>query len=90
MQYGLAPILSAVLENLDQNGYERWKQSRRISLVVSSVAICLWLSLSLALSEDEPNGMLDLTSLLVTGRVTECLADFLGSAEQMSERVISR
>jgi anaphase-promoting complex subunit 4 len=31
--------------------------------------------------------MLDLTSLLVTGRVSECLADFLGSGEQMSERV---
>jgi hypothetical protein len=40
-------------------------------------------------AEEEPNGMLDLTSLLVTGRVSECLADFLGSAEQMSERVIS-
>lgn len=31
--------------------------------------------------------MLDLTSLLVTGRVSEALADFLGSGEQMSERV---
>jgi anaphase-promoting complex subunit 4 len=38
-------------------------------------------------TEEEPNGMLDLTSLLVTGRVSECLADFLGSGEQMSDRV---
>jgi len=58
-------------------------------LVVSSFAICLRLSLSPATSEEEPNGMLDLTSLLVTGRVSESLADFLGSAEQMSDRVIS-
>jgi hypothetical protein len=38
-------------------------------------------------AEEDPNGMLDLTSLLVTGRVSDCLADFLGSGEQMSERV---
>lgn len=31
--------------------------------------------------------VLDLTCLLVTGRSTEPLHDFLGSAEQMSERV---
>ena len=31
--------------------------------------------------------MLDLTSLLVTGRVSDALADFLGTGEQMSERV---
>jgi hypothetical protein len=44
-------------------------------------------SFALINTEEEPNGMLDLTSLLVTGRVSECLADFLGSGEQMSERV---
>lgn len=44
------------------------------------------LSLSSWTLEEEPNGMLDLTSLLVTGRVSESLADFLGSGEQMSER----
>lgn len=37
--------------------------------------------------EEEPSGMLDLTSLLVTGRVSESLADFLGSGEQTSDRV---
>ena len=36
----------------------------------------------------EPNAILDLTTLLVTGRASESLADFLGSGEQMSERVI--
>jgi len=35
----------------------------------------------------EPNPILDLTTLLTTGRASESLSDFLGSAEQMSERV---
>lgn len=35
----------------------------------------------------EPNPILDLTHLLVTGRASDALADYLGSAEQMSERV---
>ena len=35
----------------------------------------------------EPNPILDLTSLLTTGRASESLLDFLGSGEQMSERV---
>jgi anaphase-promoting complex subunit 4 len=39
-------------------------------------------------SEEEPNPMFDLTSLLVTGRVSESLQDFLGNGEQMTERVI--
>jgi anaphase-promoting complex subunit 4 len=30
--------------------------------------------------------MLDLTTLLVTGRASDALLDFLGSGEQMSER----
>ncbi|KAG6851048.1 hypothetical protein H0H93_002940 [Arthromyces matolae] len=38
----------------------------------------------------EPNAILDLTSLLVTGRASESLLDFLGSAEQMSERGIQK
>ena len=33
--------------------------------------------------------MLDLTNLLATGRASEALADFLGSGEQMTERVPS-
>ena len=40
-------------------------------------------------SEDEPYAMLDLTNLLATGRASEALADFLGSGEQMTERVLS-
>jgi hypothetical protein len=40
-------------------------------------------------SEEEPNPMLDLTCLLVTGRASDSLMDFLGSGEQMSERVNS-
>lgn len=39
------------------------------------------------LSEQEPNAILDLTSLLVTGRASESLSDYLGSGEHMSERV---
>ena len=34
--------------------------------------------------------MLDLTCLLVTGRASEALADYLGSNEQMSERGIMK
>lgn len=41
------------------------------------------------LVEGEPNAILDLTTLLVTGRATDSLLDFLGSGEQMSERVRS-
>jgi anaphase-promoting complex subunit 4 len=37
--------------------------------------------------EHEPHPVLDLTALLLTGRASETLADFLGSGEQMSERV---
>ncbi|KAG6879286.1 hypothetical protein C0992_003890 [Termitomyces sp. T32_za158] len=36
----------------------------------------------------QPNAILDLTTLLVTGRATDSLLDFLGSGEQMSERGI--
>jgi anaphase-promoting complex subunit 4 len=39
--------------------------------------------------EDEPNPILDLTCLLLTGRASEPLLDYLGSGEQMSERVCS-
>ena len=39
-----------------------------------------------SLAED-PNAILDLTSLLATGKATESLTDYLGSGEQMSERV---
>ncbi|KAG6902868.1 hypothetical protein C0995_010037 [Termitomyces sp. Mi166 len=38
----------------------------------------------------EPNAILDLTTLLVTGRATDSLLDFLGSGEQMSERGIQK
>jgi anaphase-promoting complex subunit 4 len=37
--------------------------------------------------EDDPNPLLDLTSLLITGRGSDALMDFLGTGEQMSERV---
>lgn len=40
-----------------------------------------------ALAEEDPTPILDLTSLLTTGRPTESLTDFLGSGEQMSDRV---
>ncbi|KAK7064216.1 DEAD-domain-containing protein [Favolaschia claudopus] len=40
--------------------------------------------------QQEPTAMLDLTCLLVTGRSSEALSDFLGSAEQMSERGIQK
>lgn len=40
-------------------------------------------------SAEDPNAMLDLTVLLTTGRASECLADFLGSGEQMTERVLA-
>ena len=40
-----------------------------------------------SVADDEPNPLLDLTCLLVTGRASDALADFLGSSEQMSERV---
>lgn len=38
-------------------------------------------------TDDEPYAMVDLTSLLATGRLTESFADYLGSGEQMSDRV---
>jgi len=37
--------------------------------------------------EEEPSAVLDLTCLLVTGRASDALADFLGSGEQMTDRV---
>lgn len=37
--------------------------------------------------EEEVNPILDLTCLLTTGRASDSLTDFLGSGEQMSERV---
>lgn len=37
--------------------------------------------------DEEPSAILDLTCLLVTGRASDSLVDFLGSGEQMSERV---
>ncbi|KDR85006.1 hypothetical protein GALMADRAFT_233556 [Galerina marginata CBS 339.88] len=40
--------------------------------------------------QEEPNPILDLTSLLTTGRPSESLLDFLGSGEQMSERGIQK
>ncbi|KAF8641031.1 hypothetical protein AX17_000676 [Amanita inopinata Kibby_2008] len=40
--------------------------------------------------QDEPNPMLDLTCLLLTGRASESLLDYLGSGEQMSERGIQK
>ena len=36
---------------------------------------------------DEPNGVLDLTALLATGRAGDALTDYLGSGDQMTERV---
>jgi hypothetical protein len=41
-----------------------------------------------ALPEKEPAAVLDLTCLLLTGRASEALSDFLGSGDQMSDRVI--
>ncbi|KAI0793487.1 anaphase-promoting complex, cyclosome, subunit 4-domain-containing protein [Abortiporus biennis] len=38
----------------------------------------------------EPNAILDLTTLLVTGRASDALADYLGSGEQMSDRGIQK
>lgn len=40
--------------------------------------------------QEEPNPMLDLTSLLATGRASESLSDFLGSGELMSDRGIQK
>ncbi|KAJ7786332.1 anaphase-promoting complex, cyclosome, subunit 4-domain-containing protein [Mycena metata] len=40
--------------------------------------------------QQEPTAMLDLTCLLLTGRASEALTDFLGSDEQMSERGIQK
>ncbi|KAJ6519839.1 anaphase-promoting complex, cyclosome, subunit 4-domain-containing protein [Mycena sanguinolenta] len=40
--------------------------------------------------QQEPTAILDLTCLLLTGRSSEALSDFLGSAEQMSERGIQK
>lgn len=40
--------------------------------------------------QDEPNPILDLTCLLLTGRASEPLLDYLGSGEQMSERGIQK
>ncbi|KAJ7293596.1 anaphase-promoting complex, cyclosome, subunit 4-domain-containing protein [Mycena rebaudengoi] len=40
--------------------------------------------------QQEPTAILDLTCLLVTGRGSESIADFLGSGEQMSERGIQK
>lgn len=44
---------------------------------------CSWLDAS----EEEPHAILDLTCLLATGRSSESLTDYLGSGEQMSDRV---
>ncbi|KAK2461900.1 hypothetical protein APHAL10511_006363 [Amanita phalloides] len=40
--------------------------------------------------QDEPNPILDLTCLLLTGRASESLLDYLGSGEQLSERGIQK
>lgn len=37
--------------------------------------------------KEEPDPILDLTSFLTTGRASEALAEFLGSGQDMSERV---
>lgn len=88
MLCGLVRTPSVVLESLDRNGFERWSQNKRINSVVSETPCVSWkLCFNSRYLEEEPNGILDLTSLLVTGRVSEALADFLGSGEQMSERV---
>ncbi|EKM52609.1 uncharacterized protein PHACADRAFT_261151 [Phanerochaete carnosa HHB-10118-sp] len=39
---------------------------------------------------EEPNGLLDLTVLLATGRASESVSDYLGSGEQMSERGLQK
>ena len=38
-------------------------------------------------TEEEPYALLDLTCLLTTGRTSEGLMDYMGSAEHMSDRV---
>ncbi|CAK5280536.1 unnamed protein product [Mycena citricolor] len=40
--------------------------------------------------QQEPNAVLDITGLLLTGRASDALADFLGSSEQMSERALQK
>ncbi|KAH9946631.1 anaphase-promoting complex, cyclosome, subunit 4-domain-containing protein [Amylocystis lapponica] len=40
--------------------------------------------------QEEPHAMLDLTRLLTTGRFSDSLSDYLGSAEQMSERGVQK
>ncbi|KAG7099237.1 hypothetical protein E1B28_001101 [Marasmius oreades] len=40
--------------------------------------------------QENPQPVLNLTTLLVTGRASEALSDFLGSGEQMSERGIQK
>ncbi|CDO71553.1 hypothetical protein BN946_scf184911.g23 [Trametes cinnabarina] len=40
--------------------------------------------------QDEPYALLDLTCLLTTGRSSEALMDYLGSAEHMSERSLQK
>ncbi|KAF9270239.1 hypothetical protein L218DRAFT_22909 [Marasmius fiardii PR-910] len=40
--------------------------------------------------QENPQPILNLTTLLVTGRASESLSDFLGSGEQMSERGIQK
>jgi anaphase-promoting complex subunit 4 len=38
---------------------------------------------------EDPNAILDLTKLLATGRASDGVTDYLGSGEQMTERVCS-
>ncbi|KAI0757002.1 anaphase-promoting complex, cyclosome, subunit 4-domain-containing protein [Daedaleopsis nitida] len=45
---------------------------------------------SSAFGQEEPFALLDLTCLLTTGRTSESLMDFLGSAEHMSDRSIQK
>jgi anaphase-promoting complex subunit 4 len=77
----LGPKWIQALETKQKDQFGRECNNRR-SLVLSADFCTFPIT-----AEEDPNGMLDLTSLLVTGRVSDCLADFLGSGEQMSERV---
>ncbi|PCH33624.1 hypothetical protein WOLCODRAFT_93867 [Wolfiporia cocos MD-104 SS10] len=43
-----------------------------------------------AFDNNSTNAMLDLTSLLTTGRLSDTLSDFLGSGEHMSERSLQK
>ena len=79
----------AILEpgNLAPNGLVCLRQNRKNNSVVRVSTSWFNENNQNLVSEEIPTPILDLTTLLTTGRPTESLLDFLGSGEQMSERV---